>query len=101
MNIAIVLAAGKSERLNDINVPKQLYLLNNVPLFMYSVLTFNNLEDIDQVYVVTNGGKLKKLLSFAGSNRDVADPWYTGNFDETYDDVLLGCQALLRSLSRP
>ena len=44
MNIAIVLAAGKSERLNDINVPKQLYLLNNVPLFMYSVLTFNNLE---------------------------------------------------------
>ena len=54
MNIAIVLAAGKSERLNDINVPKQLYLLNNVPLFMYSVLTFNNLEDIDEVYVVTN-----------------------------------------------
>ena len=54
MNIAIVLAAGKSERLNDINVPKQLYLLNNVPLFMYSVLTFNNLEDIDEVCVVTN-----------------------------------------------
>ena len=54
MNIAIVLAAGKSERLNDINVPKQLYLLNNVPLFMYSVLTFNNLEDIDEVHVVTN-----------------------------------------------
>ena len=45
MNIAIVLAAGKSERLNDISVPKQLYLLNNVPLFMYSVLTFNNLDD--------------------------------------------------------
>ena len=54
MNIAIVLAAGKSERLNDINVPKQLYLLNNVPLFMYSVLTFNNLDDIDAIYIVTN-----------------------------------------------
>ena len=45
MNIAVILAAGKSERLNDISVPKQLYLLNNVPLFMYSVLTFSNLED--------------------------------------------------------
>lgn len=61
MNIAIVLAAGKSERLNDINVPKQLYLLNNVPLFMYSVLTFNNLEDIDEVYVVTNEECYKQI----------------------------------------
>ena len=39
-----------------------------------------------------------KLLSFAGSERDIADPWYTGNFDETYDDVLEGCTALLKSL---
>ena len=36
-----------------------------------------------------------KLLSFAGSERDIADPWYTGNFDETYADVLEGCTALL------
>ena len=64
MNIAIVLAAGKSERLNDINVPKQLYLLNNVPLFMYSVLTFNNLEDIDQVYVVTNEECYEKINQY-------------------------------------
>jgi protein-tyrosine phosphatase len=39
-----------------------------------------------------------KLLSFAGSERDIADPWYTDNFDETYDDVLEGCTALLKSL---
>lgn len=38
--------------------------------------------------------KVYSLLSFAGLSRDVADPWYTGNFDATYDDVSLGCQAL-------
>lgn len=64
MNIAIVLAAGKSERLNDINVPKQLYLLNNVPLFMYSVLTFSNLEDIDAIYIVTNQDCLQKVEQY-------------------------------------
>ena len=64
MNIAIILAAGKSERLNDINVPKQLYLLNNVPLFMYSVLTFSNLEDIDVLYIVTNKDCFDKVKQY-------------------------------------
>ena len=40
-------------------------------------------------------GKLHKLLKFAGSDRDVADPWYTGDFEATYDDVLAGCTGLL------
>ena len=42
--------------------------------------------------------KLRRLLEFAGIARDVADPWYTGNFDETYADVVAGCAALLRLL---
>ena len=42
--------------------------------------------------------KIYKLLEFAGSNTDIADPWYTGNFDETYEDVRSGCEALLRSV---
>ena len=39
--------------------------------------------------------KIVKLLSYAGSNDDVADPWYTGDFDTTYKDVLRGCVGLL------
>ncbi len=42
--------------------------------------------------------KVSKLLSFAGESGDIADPWYTGNFDETYDDVLRGCNGLLSYL---
>ena len=42
--------------------------------------------------------KVTKLLSFAGEGGDIADPWYTGNFDDTYDDVLRGCKGLLSHL---
>lgn len=41
-------------------------------------------------------GKIYKMLSFAGSDADVADPWYTGDFDATFRDVLAGCEGLLR-----
>lgn len=39
--------------------------------------------------------KVYKLLSFAGKSADIADPWYTGNFDETYRDVVEGCNGFL------
>ncbi|MDR0221450.1 MAG: low molecular weight phosphotyrosine protein phosphatase [Lachnospiraceae bacterium] len=43
-------------------------------------------------------GKVSRLLEFAGSSRDIADPWYSGNFDTAYDDIYEGCEALLREL---
>jgi len=42
--------------------------------------------------------KVHKLLEFASSDKDVADPWYTGNFDITYEDVLAGCKGLLKHI---
>ena len=43
-------------------------------------------------------GKVSRLLDWAGRSRDVADPWYTGDFDATYRDVLVGCEAMLAAL---
>ena len=57
-----------------------------------------NMSDLNRLVRPEDRGKLRKLLSFAGLDRDVADPWYTGNFDETYDDVLAGCLALVRQI---
>ena len=45
-------------------------------------------------------GKVSKLLNYAGEGGDIADPWYTGNFDETYEDVLRGCKGLLKYLDK-
>ncbi len=44
------------------------------------------------------GGKIHKLLEFAGSDAEVADPWYTGDFDRTYQDIKKGCEALLAQI---
>lgn len=42
--------------------------------------------------------KIHSLLDFTGEPREIADPWYTGNFDRTYEDVVEGCNALLKHL---
>ena len=44
------------------------------------------------------GGKINKLLEFAGRADDVADPWYTGDFQRTYEDILEGCKAFLKEI---
>lgn len=38
--------------------------------------------------------KIYSLLEFAGIQRGIADPWYTGNFNDTYNDIMLGLEAL-------
>ena len=43
-------------------------------------------------------GKIRLLLEFAGKNREITDPWYTGNFDQTYLDVVEGCKGMLENL---
>ncbi len=45
-------------------------------------------------------GKVSRLLDFSGNPRDIADPWYTGNFDVTYDDIYEGCEAFLEHLKK-
>lgn len=39
--------------------------------------------------------KIYRLLDFTSQPRDIADPWYTGNFKQTYEDVIEGCNGLL------
>ena len=41
--------------------------------------------------------KVHLLMSYTGAGRDVADPWYTGDFETTFQDILRGCEAMLSS----
>jgi protein-tyrosine phosphatase len=43
-------------------------------------------------------GKVHMMMEYAGESRDVADPWYTGDFEQTYQDVLAGCKGLLEQI---
>ena len=54
-----------------------------------------NIRNMERMCGGDPEGKIYRLLSFAGSSRDVADPWYTRDFKTTYNDVVEGCGALL------
>ena len=54
-----------------------------------------NIRNMNRMLGGDPKGKIFKLLSFACSERDISDPWYTGDFETTYHDVLEGCSALL------
>ena len=57
-----------------------------------------NIADLRRLVYPEDRTKIRKLLEFAGVSRPIADPWYTGNFDATFNDVLEGCTALLKAL---
>ncbi|KAB1439371.1 low molecular weight protein-tyrosine-phosphatase [Candidatus Galacturonibacter soehngenii] len=56
-----------------------------------------NITNIFRIIGEDKEAKVCRLLDFSDRPRDIADPWYTGDFDKTYDDVLEGCQALLKA----
>ncbi len=58
----------------------------------------SNFRNLNAMFPYDNGKKIFKLLSFAGINRDVADPWYTRDFSSTEEDVCIGCEALLECI---
>ena len=59
-----------------------------------------NIRNMNRIFGGDPDNKIFKLREFTGSHEDIADPWYTGNFDITYDQVLAGCTALLDRLEK-
>lgn len=57
-----------------------------------------NIRLLKRIIPSDPAGKIRLMMSFAGVNRDVADPWYTGDFEKTYQDLMVGCRALLEKL---
>lgn len=56
-----------------------------------------NVRNIERVTGIKSK-KVRKLLSFAGLSADIADPWYSGDFDATYRDIKLGLEGFLKEL---
>lgn len=58
----------------------------------------SNLRRIRSIIPDDPEGKIHLMMSYTGSGRDVADPWYTGDFETTFQDILNACQAMLSHL---
>ncbi len=54
-----------------------------------------NLRNLYRIFGADPDGKIRKLMSLTGSDADVSDPWYTGDFSGVYNDIYEGCKALL------
>ncbi len=59
----------------------------------------SNLRLIKRIIPEDPEGKIHLMMSYTGISRDVADPWYTGDFEQTFQDILEACEAMLRTAS--
>lgn len=61
-------------------------------------MDINNIHHMYKIFNKDPEQKVYLLLSFAGENKEVADPWYTRDFEQAYQDIELGCQKILEQL---
>lgn len=57
-----------------------------------------NVKDLIRILGEDKENKVHRLLDYSKNPRDIADPWYTGNFDETYNDIMEGLESFLEYL---
>ena len=57
-----------------------------------------NIRNIIRIIGEDKESKVYRLLDFTDNPRDIDDPWYTGNFEVAYNDILEGCKGLLKHL---
>lgn len=61
-------------------------------------MDFNNVRNMHRIFGSDSQNKIHLLLDYVKNHKEVADPWYTGNFEVTYQDILQGCKGILSTL---
>lgn len=96
--------SGAKAKLKEMNVPfdkRRARKIKSEDYDTYDLLIGMDLENLYYMQREWNkdpDDKVKLLLSYAGKDRDIADPWYTGNFDKTYEDLEAGLHALFEKI---
>ena len=98
---------GTRRKLAEVGIPCEDHRARQVTKADYEnfdyliVMDSNNVRNLNRSIGSDPDGKVYKLLDFTErKGASIADPWYTGNFDETYRDVLEGCEGFLRYLAK-
>ena len=96
---------GTREMLKSMHVPFEEHYSRRILPADYAHFDYiiamddSNIEDIQSIVGLDIGHKIHRLLDWTAQPRNIKDPWYTGNFDETYRDICEGCQAFLEYLN--
>lgn len=97
---------GTAEKLGREGVPmreRRARQLKKSDYDEYDYLVAMDKYNVKNILRITGGdraGKVRLLSEFWGEQRDIADPWYTGDFDTTYNDIARGCEAMLNRIRR-
>lgn len=91
-------------KLRSMGIPFSAHYANQVRRSDYDrydyliIMDRHNYRNLMRIVRDDPEGKIHMLMSYAGKDRDVADPWYTGDFDEAFDDIYEGCKAMLDAI---
>ena len=97
---------GTRTKLAQVGIPlgdhraRQIVYADGIDYDLIIGMDQENLYYMNRILGKEAATKIHLLLEWAVLKRDIADPWYTGNFDQTYEDIDLGCRALLKALSK-
>lgn len=92
---------GTKQKLDEMDIPYTRRKARQVTMDDYRnfdyliIMDENNARNLRLIIDDDIDHKVYKAMALVGESRDVKDPWYTGNFDETYDDISRSCDALL------
>ena len=92
---------GTKQKLDEMDIPYTRRKARQVTMDDYRnfdyliIMDENNVRNLRFIIDDDVDHKVYKAMTFIGESRDVKDPWYTGNFDETYNDISRSCDALL------
>ena len=95
---------GTKAKLREMGIPftrREARRMTKADYEYYDYILGMDKYNISNILRISGGdpeGKVGLLPDYGGLNRDIADPWYTGDFDLTYDDVDRSCRGLLNEL---
>lgn len=97
---------GTRNKLNEVGIStagmraRQLEKADNQKFDYIIGMEEENVRNILRIFGQKENKKVFRLLDITERPRDIADPWYTGDFEKTYQDVLEGCSALLKQIQK-
>jgi len=97
---------GAKDKLNQKNIPFSKRKAKRITPEDYKYYDFiigmdeSNIKNIKRIVGEDVDNKISKLLDYSDNPRDIADPWYTGNFEKTYNDIVEGCNGFIKYLEK-
>ena len=97
---------GTKDKLDEVGIPYKKHKARRIEKQDYEKYDYiigmeeSNIRNIQRIVGNDKDNKIYKLLDFSKKPRDIADPWYTGNFTVTYQDIVEGCTGFLEYLER-